>query len=89
MKLYGEINPTLISDISEILESFLQDETVNKLKLSESFAYSYHTNAKHSKTSRVMNFQISDENFLFSVNINKDQQGNITLFNIKKETPMT
>lgn len=88
MKLYGEVNQTLINEISEILVSFLEDDTVNMLKLSESFAYSYYTTTNYSKTSRVMNFQISDENFLFSVNINKDDQGNITLFNIKKESSM-
>lgn len=35
MKLYGEVNQTLINEISEILVSFLEDDTVNMLKLSE------------------------------------------------------
>lgn len=82
------LNAPLLNEISEILEFLLQDETFDKLKLSESFAYSYYATTKFSKPSKVMNFQISDENFLFSVNINKDDQGNIILINIKKETPM-
>lgn len=83
-----KLNQQLLYEISEILESVLQGEIFDKLKLAESFAYSYYTAAKYSKTKRIMNFQISDESFLFSVNINMDDQGNIILFNIKKEMPL-
>lgn len=82
------LDPDIMNEINELLDMFLKDEKINKLKLSESFAYSYYTNQKFCKPSRVMNFQISDENFLFSVNINLDNNGDIILFNIKKETPI-
>lgn len=86
MTFNSNINPELLDEINKLLSNFLQDETIDKLKLSESFMYSYYTKEKYSKPSTIINFQISDGNFLFSVNINKDNNGNIILFNIKKES---
>ncbi|MCM1232631.1 MAG: hypothetical protein NC489_21100 [Ruminococcus flavefaciens] len=76
---------TIIMKTVEFLQNILDDENVNMLKAAESLICSIYVNEKYSKIKTIMNFQISDGEFFFSVNINKDQDGNIILFNVKKE----
>lgn len=79
-------NTPLMENILNFLKDILEEETVNEIKLAESFRKSYYNAEKHSKVVTVLNFQISDGDFLFSVNINKDENGKVVLFNIKKDT---
>lgn len=75
----------LILRISQFLREIIQDENVDLLKLVESFKKGIYVNTKYGKIKTILNFQISDEEFLFTVNINKDEYGNIVMFNIKKD----
>lgn len=76
----------LMDSIIDFLKDVLDEKTINEIKLAKSFMKSYYNAEKHSKVSTVLNFQISDGDFFFSVNINKDKDGNVILFNIKKDT---
>ena len=68
-----------------LLQNIIKEENIDRLKMANSFISSMYANEKHSDIKTVLNFQISDGNFVFAVNINKDEDGNIILFNIKKE----
>lgn len=71
--------------IAQFMQDLVQDENVDKMKLSKSFVIGYYNNEKHSEIKTILNFQISDGKFLFTVNINKDKDGNIIMLNIKKD----
>lgn len=75
----------LILQTVQFLQNIVKNENVDQIKLAHSFISSIYTNEKHSEVKTVLNFQISDGDFLFSVNINKDEDGNILMFNIKKD----
>lgn len=76
---------SIIKQTIEFLQDIVKDENIDEIILAESFVRSIYINEKHSKVKTVLNFQISDGNFVFAVNINKDEDGNIILFNMKKE----
>lgn len=75
----------IILQTVQFLQNIVKNENVNQIKLANSFLSSLYTNEKHSEIKTVLNFQISDGEFLFTVNINKDKDGNIIMFNIKKD----
>lgn len=69
----------------EFLQEILKDEHVNEIKLANSFISSLYTNEKFNEVKTSLVFQISDGDFLFTVNIKKDKDGNIIMFSIKKD----
>lgn len=79
------MHENIIRQTVQFLQDIVKNENVDKIKLANSFIGSMYTNEKYSDIKTVLNFQISDGNFIFTVNINKDEDGNIILFNIKKE----
>lgn len=75
----------IVRQIIQLLQEIIKEENVDHIRLANSFISCMYTNDKYSNIKTVLNFQISDGNFVFAVNINKDEDGNIILFNIKKE----
>lgn len=75
----------IIRQTVEFLQEITKDENVDRIKLTNSFISSMYANDKHGDAKTVLNFQISDGTFVFTININKDEDGNIILFNIKKD----
>lgn len=76
----------LLNEIINFFKELLDDDNINYIKLSKSFQGGFYSNEKRNEPGTILNFQISDGEFVFSININKDKDNNITMFNIKKDS---
>lgn len=79
----------IYNQIVHFFQEILKDENINYMKLSKSFCGAVYANEKfrddiNNDIGTKLKFEISDGNFTFTIEMAKDKEGNIVLFDINK-----